>query len=43
MNYRRRDYFSIVWYWIRERKDFMGPLIGGEVKAVMRMGSIAAI
>ena len=35
--------FSIVWYWIRGRKEYEGPLIDDEVKAVMRMGSIAAI
>jgi choline transport protein len=35
--------FSIVWYWIRGRKEYEGPLIDDEVKAIMRMGSIAAI
>jgi hypothetical protein len=35
--------FSIVWYWIRGRKEYEGPLIDDEVKAVMRMGSIVAI
>lgn len=33
--------FSIVWYWVRGRKEYEGPLIDDEVKAVMRMGSIA--
>ena len=35
--------FSIVWYWIRGRKEYEGPLIDDEVKAVMRMGSIVAM
>lgn len=35
--------FSIVWYWIRGRKEYKGPLIDDEVKAVMRIGSIVAI
>lgn len=35
--------FSIVWYWIRGRREYEGPLIDDEVKAVMRMGSIVAI
>jgi choline transport protein len=35
--------FSVVWYWIRGRREYEGPLIDDEVKAVMRMGSIVAI
>lgn len=35
--------FNITWYWIRGRKEYEGPLIDDEVKAVMRMGSIAPI
>lgn len=34
--------FSIVWYWIRGRKEYHGPTIDEEVKAVMRIGSIVA-
>jgi choline transport protein len=35
--------FSVVWYWVRGRREYEGPLIDDEVKAVMRMGSIVAI
>lgn len=35
--------FSIIWYWIRGRQEYKGPLIDDEVKAVMRMGSIVAL
>jgi amino acid transporter len=35
--------FSITWYWIRGRKEYEGPLIDDEVKAVMRMEPIAPI
>jgi choline transport protein len=33
--------FSVVWYWVRGRREYQGPLIDDEVKEVMRMGSIA--
>jgi len=33
---------SIVWYWIRGRKEYQGPLIDEEVRQVMRLGSIVA-
>ena len=35
--------FSIIWYWIRGRREYKGPLIDNEVKAMMRVGSIVAI
>jgi len=35
--------FSIIWYWVRGRKEYEGPLIDDEVKSIMRMGSIAAM
>ena len=35
--------FSIVWYWVRGRKEYRGPLIDDEVKAAMRVGSIVRI
>ncbi len=35
--------FSVVWYWVRGRKEYEGPLIDDEVKAVMSMGTIVAI
>jgi choline transport protein len=35
--------FSIAWYWIRGRREYKGPLIDDEVKAVMRLGSIAGL
>ena len=35
--------FSIFWYYIRGRKEYKGPLIDDEVKAVIRAGSIVAI
>jgi len=34
--------FSIVWYWIRGRKEYDGPLIDDEVRSIMRMSSVAA-
>jgi choline transport protein len=33
--------FSVVWYWVRGRREYEGPLIDDEVKEVMRLGSIA--
>jgi amino acid transporter len=35
--------FSIVWYWVRGRREYHGPTIDAEVAAVMRVGSIVAI
>jgi len=35
--------FSIVWYYIRGRKEYHGPLIDDEVAAVMRLGSVVAV
>jgi choline transport protein len=35
--------FSVICYWVRGRREYKGPLIDDEVKAVMRMGSIVAI
>ncbi len=35
--------FSIVWYWIRGRKEYRGPLIDDEVKSAMRVGSLAGL
>jgi len=35
--------FSIIWYWVRGRKEYKGPLIDEEVMSVMRIGSIVAI
>ena len=35
--------FSIVWYWVRGRRDYQGPLIDDEVREVMRLGSFAAM
>ncbi|KAJ9606975.1 hypothetical protein H2200_008986 [Cladophialophora chaetospira] len=32
--------FSIVWYFVRGRKEYTGPTIDDEVKAVMRLGSV---
>lgn len=35
--------FSIVWYYVRGRKEYHGPLIDDEVAAVMRLGSVVAV
>jgi amino acid transporter len=35
--------FSIVWYYIRGRKEYKGPLIDDEVAAVMRLGSVVHV
>ena len=35
--------FSIVWYWVKGRKEYKGPTIDDEVKAVMRLGSVVAV
>ncbi|KIX02360.1 uncharacterized protein Z518_08301 [Rhinocladiella mackenziei CBS 650.93] len=35
--------FSIVWYYIRGRKEYDGPLIDDEVAAVMRLGSVVNV
>lgn len=34
--------FSIVWYWVRGRKEYEGPLIDDEVRNVIRLGSVVA-
>lgn len=34
--------FSVVWYWVRGRKEYDGPLIDDEVRNLMRLGSVAA-
>jgi choline transport protein len=31
---------SIVWYFVRGRKEYHGPTIDDEVKAIMRIGSV---
>lgn len=35
--------FSIIWYYVRGRKEYHGPLIDDEVAAVMRLGSVVAV
>ena len=35
--------FSVIWYWVRGRKEYKGPLIDDEVKNTMRTGSIVAL
>ncbi|KAL2429924.1 Choline transport protein [Exophiala dermatitidis] len=35
--------FSIVWYYIRGRKEYNGPLIDDEVAAVLRLGSVVHV
>jgi len=35
--------FSIVWYYVRGRKEYKGPLIDDEVVQVMRTGSIVPV
>ena len=35
--------FSIIWYYVRGRKEYVGPLIDDEVEAVMRSGSIVSV
>ena len=35
--------FSIVWYYIRGRKEYHGPRIDDEVARVMRIGSIVSV
>jgi amino acid transporter len=35
--------FSIIWYHVRGKREYQGPLIDAEVAAIMRMGSIVAI
>ena len=35
--------FSIIWYWVRGREEYKGPLIDEEVMAVMRVRSIVAM
>ena len=32
--------FSIIWYWIKGRKEYKGPIIDDGVKAIMRLESI---
>lgn len=34
--------FSIVWYYIRGRKEYHGPTVDEEVEAIMRRGSVVA-
>ena len=34
---------SIVWYWVRGRREYRGPVIDDEVMAVMRAGSRVAM
>lgn len=34
---------SLVWYFIRGRKEYHGPLIDDEVKRIMRIGSVVAV
>lgn len=35
--------FSIVWYYVRGRKEYNGPLIDDEVAQIMRLGSIVPV
>jgi choline transport protein len=35
--------FSIVWYYVRGRKEYKGPLIDDEVAQIMRLGSIVPV
>ena len=35
--------FSVVWYYVRGRKEYVGPLIDDEVAAVMRLGSVVNV
>jgi choline transport protein len=35
--------FSMVWYFVRGRKEYQGPTVDEEVVAVMRLGSVARI
>lgn len=35
--------FSIIWYWVRGRKEYRGPLIDHEVKDVIHIESIVAM
>lgn len=35
--------FSIIWYFVRARKVYKGPLIDEEVKRVMRLGSVVVV
>jgi choline transport protein len=35
--------FSIIWYWVRGRKEYRGPLIDHEVKDAMPIETIVAI
>ena len=34
--------FSIIWYFVRGRKEYRGPTIDDEVEEVIRRGSIVA-
>ncbi|CZR66518.1 related to GABA transport protein [Phialocephala subalpina] len=34
--------FSVIWYWVRGRKEYNGPLIDDEVRSIMGLGSVAA-
>ena len=35
--------FSIVWYYVRGRKEYKGPLIDNDVAQIMRRGSVVAV
>jgi choline transport protein len=35
--------FSIIWYHVRGKREYKGPLIDDEVAAIMRVGSVVAI
>ena len=34
--------FSIIWYYVRARREYHGPLIDDEVAVIMRVGSVVA-
>lgn len=34
--------FSVIWYWVRGRREYKGPLIDDEVRNVLRLASVAA-
>jgi choline transport protein len=35
--------FSVIWYWVRGRKEYQGPTIDEEVRSVLRIGSVAPV
>jgi len=35
--------FSIIWYHVRGKREYQGPLIDDEVAAIMRVGSVVTL